>query len=134
MNRVILIGRLTKDPELKYTPNGKAVASFTIAVNRKFNRNEADFINVVVWNKLAEHCANYLGKGRLIALEGRIQVRSYDAQDGTKRWATEVVGDDVKFLDRGEKKADPAESWADVGREVNLDAVDIVDPDDDVPF
>lgn len=144
MNRVILIGRLTRDPELRYTPNGTAVASFTIAVNRKFNRNEADFIPVVVWNKLAEHCANYLGKGRLVALEGRIQVRSYDTQEGQKRWVTEVIGDDVKFLDKGTsggpttgsgQAASPGQdNWNDVGREVRLEDIDIVDHDDDVPF
>lgn len=145
LNRVILIGRLTRDPELRYTPNGTAVASFTIAVNRKFNRNEADFIPVVVWNKLAEHCANYLGKGRLVALEGRIQVRSYDTQEGQKRWVTEVIGDDVKFLDKGTSAGGPTsgagqaaspgqDNWSDVGREVRLEDIDIVDHDDDVPF
>ena len=73
LNRVILIGRLTRDPELRYTPNGAAVVSFTMAVERRFNRNEADFIPIVAWNKLAENCANYLGKGRLVAVEGRLQ-------------------------------------------------------------
>ena len=104
MNRAILIGRLTKDPELKYTPNGVAVAKFTLAVDRPFVKQggtrETDFIDIVVWQKQAENCAKYLGKGRLIAVEGRLQIRSYDAQDGTKRKAAEVVADNVKFLDK----------------------------------
>jgi len=82
LNRVILIGRLTKDPELRYTPNGVAVAKFTLAINRKFNRDETDFIDIVAWRGLAENCANYLGKGRLAAVEGRLQIRSYEGQDG----------------------------------------------------
>lgn len=104
LNRAILIGRLTKDPELRYTPNGVAVASFTLAVDRPFTNQqgerEADFIPVVVWRKQAENCANYIGKGRLVAVEGRIQVRTYDAKDGQRRWVTEVVADNVRFLDK----------------------------------
>ena len=103
LNHVILIGRLTKDPELKYTPNGTAVASFTLAVDR-FRTNaqgerETDFIPIVVWQKQAENCAEYLRKGSLAAVDGRMQVRSYPAKDGTKRWATEVVANAVRFLD-----------------------------------
>ncbi|HBQ25323.1 MAG TPA: single-stranded DNA-binding protein, partial [Syntrophomonas sp.] len=86
------MGRLTRDPELRYTPNGTAVASFTVAIDRKYNREETDFIPIVVWSKLAELCANYLGKGRLVAVEGRLQVRTYEAKDGQKRWVTEVIG------------------------------------------
>jgi single-strand DNA-binding protein len=104
LNRAILIGRLTKDPELRYTPNGVAVASFTLAVDRPFTNQqgerEADFIPVVVWRKQAENCANYIGKGSLVAVEGRIQVRTYDAKDGQRRWVTEVVADNVRFLDK----------------------------------
>lgn len=103
LNCVILIGRLTKDPELKYTPNGTAVASFTLAVDR-FRTNaqgekETDFIPIVAWQKLAENCAEYLRKGSLAAVDGRMQVRSYDGKDGTKRWATEVIANAVRFLD-----------------------------------
>ena len=86
INRVVLVGRLTKDPELRYTPNGIPVSTFTLAVNRTFtNRQgerEADFINCVVWRKQAENVANYLRKGSLAGVEGRIQTRSYEAQDG----------------------------------------------------
>ncbi|MED1790514.1 single-stranded DNA-binding protein [Brevibacillus laterosporus] len=100
MNRVILIGNLARDVEMKYTPNGVAVATFTLAVNRRVQngQNEADFINIVVWRQLADLCANYLSKGKKCALEGRIQVRSYDDQDGKKRFVTEVIAENVQFL------------------------------------
>lgn len=102
MNKVILIGRLTKDPELRYTSSNIATASFSLAVDRNFtNQNgerEADFINIVVWRKQAENCKNYLSKGSQVAVEGRIQTRSYDGQDGQKRYVTEVVADNVQFL------------------------------------
>lgn len=106
MNKVILIGRLTRDPEVRYTQSGVAVATFTLAVDRRFARNAenngqptADFIPIVTWRKLAEICGNNLVKGRRISVEGRMQVRNYDAQDGTKRYVTEVVADEVEFLD-----------------------------------
>lgn len=145
LNRVILIGRLTQDPELRYTQNGTAVASFTVAVNRKFKRDEADFVPVVVWNKAAENCANYLGKGRLVAVEGRLQIRSYEAQDGQRRRVTEVVADEVKFLDRAgtsSSNSTPTSSarenddWGKFGREVSLSDIDIVDQqdEDEIPF
>ena len=105
MNKVVLIGRLTKDPELKFTPGtGTAVATFTLAVDRKFSKDgqkEADFIPVVVWGKQAESTANYTGKGKLMGVSGRIQTRSYDAKDGTKRYVTEVVAEEVQFLEWG---------------------------------
>jgi len=105
MNKVTLIGRLTKDPELKFTPGtGTAVANFTIAVDRRLpnkdGQREADFISVVVWGKIAENTANYMSKGKLIAISGRIQARSYDAKDGTKRYVTEVVAEEVQFLEK----------------------------------
>ena len=104
MNRVVLIGRLTKDPELRYTSGSNAaVCNFTIAVDRTFQgqngEREADFIPVVVWNKQAENVKNYLTKGSQVAVEGRIQVRNYDDQNGQKRYVTEVVADNVQFLD-----------------------------------
>ncbi|NKI20318.1 single-stranded DNA-binding protein [Paenibacillus dendritiformis] len=103
LNRVILIGRLTRDPELRYTPSGVAVTQFTLAVDRPFsNQNgerEADFIPVVTWRQLAETCANYLRKGRLTAVEGRIQVRSYDNNEGKRVYVTEVIADNVRFLE-----------------------------------
>ena len=102
LNRVVLVGRLAKDPDLRYIPNGKAVASFTLAVDRPFKNakgeKEADFINIVVWGAQAENCANYLSKGKLAGVDGKIAVRSYEGQDGQRRWVTEVVGDNVSFL------------------------------------
>lgn len=102
LNVVVLIGRLTRDPELRFTPNGKAVCQFTLAVDRPFagadGSREADFINIVVWNKAAESSAQYLAKGKLAAVEGRLQIRSYDDKDGNRRYATEVVANNVRFL------------------------------------
>jgi single-strand DNA-binding protein len=106
MNKVVLIGRLTKDPELKFTPgNGAAVCSLTLAVdkyNTKTQQHEADFIPVVIWGKQAESTANYMTKGSQMAISGRIQTRSYEAKDGTKRWVTEVVATEVQFLSKGQ--------------------------------
>ena len=108
MNKVVLIGRLTKDPELRYTPGtGAAVSTVTLAVDRynsKTQQKEADFIPVVVYGKRAESLANNLGKGSPAAISGRIQTRSYDAKDGTKRYVTEVVADDIQFLDGSKNK------------------------------
>jgi single-strand DNA-binding protein len=102
INRVVLVGRLTKDPELKYTPNGVAVATFTLAVNRQFanqqGEREADFLNIVVWRKTAENAANYLKKGSLAGVDGRIQVRTYE-QDGKRQYFTEIIADNVQFLE-----------------------------------
>ena len=102
MNKVVLIGRLTRDPELRYTGSNTAVATFSLAVNRNFTNQqgerEADFINIVVWRKQAENVKNYLSQGSQVAIEGRIQTRSYDDQNGQKRYVTEVVADNVEFL------------------------------------
>ena len=103
LNRVVLVGRLTRDPDLRYTTNGGvAVVRFTVAVNRRFTNQqgerEADFINIVAWRNLAENCGNYLRKGSLVAVEGRIQTRSYENQEGRTVYVTEVVADDVRFL------------------------------------
>jgi single-strand DNA-binding protein len=104
LNRVILIGHLANDPELKYTPSGIAVSTFRVAVSRPFTNaqgeRDADFIDIVAWRQTAEFAANYLGKGRLVAIEGRLQVRSYQTQDGSKRRVTEVVCDNLKALNR----------------------------------
>ncbi len=149
LNSVILIGRLTRDPELRYTTNGTALCRFSLAVQRKFNKDEADFIDIVAWRTLAENCANYLGKGRLVAVEGRLQVRSYETQDGQRRRSTDVIADDVRFLDRApssDRAGSPPDSyrstdtsqenWHDLGREVSLEDIDIVDKDgnDEIPF
>ncbi|AAO34760.1 single-stranded DNA-binding protein [Clostridium tetani] len=115
MNRVVLIGRLTKDPELKFTPGtGTAVTTFVLAVDRRFSKdgkNEADFIPVVVWGKQAESTANYMSKGKLIGISGRIQTRSYEAKDGTRRYVTEVVADEVKFLEWGNKQSSGSQGF-----------------------
>jgi single-strand DNA-binding protein len=103
INRVILVGRLTKDPDLRYTPNGIQVATFTLAVNRNFKNEsgeqQADFINIVVWRKPAENVANFLKKGSLAGVDGKIQTRNYDGQDGKKVYVTEVVAESVQFLE-----------------------------------
>ncbi|MBU9722315.1 MULTISPECIES: single-stranded DNA-binding protein [Bacillaceae] len=103
LNRVVLVGRLTKDPELRYTANGVAVATFTLAVNRPFSNQqgnrEADFINCVIWRKPAENVANFLKKGSLAGVDGRIQTRSYDNNEGRRVYVTEIVADSVQFLE-----------------------------------
>lgn len=144
LNRVILIGRLTKDPELRYTSSGVAVSQFTLAVDRPFKNSEgereADFINIVTWRKLAETCANYLAKGRLTAVEGRIQVRHYTPEGADKRvYVTEIISDNVRFLESAssgnrsqassddnsqEQRSDPFE---DDGKPIDIS-------DDDLPF
>ena len=143
MNSVILIGRLTKDPELRFLPvNGTPVSTFSIAVDKQLSREKkqeleakgqptADFINIVVWGKQAENCANYLAKGRLVAIQGRLQSRSYDAKDGTKRYVTEVVAGNVQFLEWGESKGN------NFGEESsNFPDIEGFHPvdDDDIPF
>lgn len=134
-NKVILIGRLTKDPELRYTPNGVAVTRFTLAVDRrqiKDRERETDFIDIVVWQKQAETCASYLGKGRLVAVEGRLQIRSYDDSQGIRRKAAEVVAETVRFLDRAKEGASaadgthPGEGFG-YGSEISFN-------EDDIPF
>lgn len=131
LNRVVLIGRLTKDPELRYTPSGVAVTMFTLAVDRPFETNgkkEADFISIVTWRQLAEACANYLKKGRLTAIEGRIQTRNYDNNEGKRVYVTEVVADNVRFLESNktetQQQKDP---FQDDGKPVDVN-------DDDLPF
>lgn len=108
LNRIILIGRLTRDPELRYTPAGVAVTQFTLAVDRNFTgqngEREADFIPVVTWRQLAETCANYLRKGRLTAVEGRIQVRNYENNEGKRVYVTEVIADNVRFLESSQNR------------------------------
>lgn len=130
LNRIVLIGRLTKDPELRYTPNGKAVAGFTLAVDRPFKNQqgerETDFINIVVWGSQAENCANYLSKGKLAAVDGRLQIRTFDGQDGQRRWITEVVADSVRFLSP-KGGSESSMGPGNMGNEVDFS-------DDDIPF
>lgn len=98
MNKVVLIGRLVADPELKYTPSGKAVCNVTVAVDRQSKDGGTDFIDVVVWNKNAENLAQYMSKGRQLAVDGSIQKRSYEDKEGKKRWVTEVLANRIEFI------------------------------------
>ncbi|MBR5328656.1 MAG: single-stranded DNA-binding protein [Firmicutes bacterium] len=102
LNRIVIIGRLTRDPELRSTSNGTPVATFTVAVDRSFSNNrgekETDFIPVVVWRAQAETCGRYLSKGKMVAVDGRLQIRTYEANDGSKRTVAEVVAENVRFL------------------------------------
>lgn len=132
LNRTILIGRLTKDPELRYTASSTiAVCEFTLAVDRpvaKGEEKQADFIPIVCWRQLAETCANYLRKGRLAAVEGRIQVRNYE-KDGRRVYVTEVIADNVRFLESGNKDNQAGAPASSIlgGTEIDID-------DDDLPF
>ena len=151
MNRVSLIGRLTKDPELRYTPSNVPTCSFTIAINRTFTnqdgQREADFIPIVVWRKQAENVKNYTKKGDLVAVEGRIQTRSYTANDNTKRYVTEVVADSVQFLTpKGGSQSQTMEpNFSDYQESNNASTVDLpedpyadfgsnIELTDDLPF
>jgi len=134
VNLVVLIGRLTRDPELKYLANtGTPVATFSLAVDRELSKDKrqeveskgqptADFINIIVWGKQAENCANYLKKGKLAAVSGRLQSRSYEGKDGTKRYITEVVATRVEFLEWVDKDNDIPEGF------------ELVDNDELLPF
>ncbi|MFT9848372.1 single-stranded DNA-binding protein [Aneurinibacillus sp. REN35] len=150
INRVVLLGRLTKDPELRYTQSGTAVGTFTLAVDRRVTNQqgerETDFIPVVVWSKQAELCAQYLSKGRQTAVEGRIQVRNYENNEGRRVYVTEVVAENVQFLGGGQGSGDFAQGSpaAGEGRRPSRNAqhenpfaddqrpIDI--SDDDLPF
>ncbi|PEJ05049.1 single-stranded DNA-binding protein [Bacillus wiedmannii] len=149
MNRVVLVGRLTKDPDLRYTPNGIAVATFTLAVKKAFanqrGERESDFISCVVWRKAAENVANYLKKGGLAGVDGRLQTRNYEGQDGKRVYVTEVLCEHVQFLEpknyRLEKREPSFNSeYANVGTSnKNSDSFSKVGQpidisDDDLPF
>ena len=135
LNQVVLIGRLTHDPELRYTAGGGvAVTTFNIAVDRPFTNQqgerETDFINIVTWRKLAENCANYLKKGRMVAVTGRLQIRSYDDSQGVRRKAADIVADNVQFLDRGGRDSESSQSGDFDGPKTE----DLDISGDDVPF
>lgn len=112
MNKIFLLGRLVRDPEVRVTPTERTVCTFTLAVDRPFSvksgQREADFINIVTWNKTAELCGNSLLKGQMALVEGRLQIRSYDGRDGQKRWITEVIAERVEFI---EPKQKDAQDW-----------------------
>lgn len=149
MNRVVLVGRLTKDPELRYTPNGVAVANFTLAVNRTFTNQqgerEADFIRITVWRRQAENVANYLQKGSMAGVDGRIQTRNYENNEGRRVFVTDVVAENVQFLEP-KGSANPASQGTDGGGDNNQNSSRYSDDpfagdgkpidisDDDLPF
>jgi single-strand DNA-binding protein len=139
MNRVVLVGRLTKDPDLRYTPNGVPVATFTLAVNRPFSNQqgerESDFINCVVWRKPAENVANFLKKGSLAGVDGRLQTRNYEGQDGKRVYVTEVQAESVQFLEpKGEKKQDDPAPQTRISEDPLQGNGQIDISDDDLPF
>lgn len=134
MNKVILVGRLAQDPEVRYTQGGKAVASFNLAVNRfgggSAQKESADFIPIVAWEKLAEICGNNLTKGSRILVEGRLQIRSYETQDGQKRRVSEVVAQSIEFL--GSKRA-AAEGGSSSSVDMNSFGSEVF-PEEEIPF
>jgi len=138
LNRVVLVGRLTKDPDLRYSPNGVAVANFTIAVNRPFNSEggkDADFINCVVWRRAAENLANYMKKGSQVGVDGRLQSRSFDNSEGKRVFVTEVVADSVHFLEsKGGSQQNNQQSNEQQNQNQNPDGQPIDISDDDLPF
>ena len=135
MNKVILVGRCARDPELRSTNTGKFVATFSLAVDRRYKQEgqpEADFFNIVAWGRQAEVICQYLGKGRQIALTGRLQSRSYEAQDGTKRYVTEVVMEEFDFIGN---KSDTASQNSPVKADEDLDEdFHLMADDEEVPF
>lgn len=138
LNKVFLVGNLTRDPELRHTAQGTSVANFSIAVNRSYKGNDGDFkkevsyFNIVVWGKTGENCSKYLSKGRSVLVEGRLANRSYETQDGQKRTITEIVADNVQFLGgRGDSQDEGGETSSGGGDYGNFaDGSD----DDAVPF
>ena len=133
MNKVLLTGRLTRDPELRYTPNGKAVCNFTIATNRPVVRDgekTADFINCIVWGKTAENLSKYQSKGSLIGIDGRLESRSYDDKDGNKRYVTEVQVEHIEFLGSksdGQTETKESNPYEEFGNSIEIS-------DDELPF
>lgn len=129
MNKVILVGRLTRDPEVRTMPNGNPVASFSLAINRPFKNKDgnvdADFINVSIFGRQAENVGKYVTKGSLVGCEGRIQTRSYDAQDGSKRYVTEVIADNVEFMSSSRNNSNsgqtPVSAYVDTTSSVYMD-------------
>ena len=144
MNKAFLIGNLTRDPELRTLPSGVSVCTFTIAINRKFVNQqgvrEADFLNIVAWRQLGETCARYLSKGRKVGVTGSIQTRSYDAQDGSKRYVTEIIADNVEFCDsrpdgarsRNDNPPPPSEPPTGYGQQAPGGFTEV--DDDELPF
>lgn len=153
LNRVVLVGRLTRDPDLRYTPQGTPVVTFTLAVNRTFTnqsgQREADFINCVAWRRTAENVANFLNKGSMAGVDGRLQTRTYDSKEGQRVWVTEVLAESVQFLEsksKSQNEDNPEYDQSFKGQRNNRDAdvsagrdpftggkhIDV--SDDDLPF
>lgn len=136
MNKVVLLGRLTSDPTVRYTQTGKVVAQFILAVDRPFKdaqgNKETDFIPVVLWGKTAELVGNSCQKGHRLLVDGRLQIRSYDAKDGSKRWVTEIIANSVEFIER---KADAAASAGDKVAKSEMEVFGTAVPfDEEIPF
>lgn len=138
MNKVVLIGRLTKDPELKFTPTGTSVTTFTLAVSRRYKKEgqpQADFIQIVAWGKTGEGVANYKKKGALISVAGRIETRNYEAKDGTKRYVTEVIAEEIIFLDYENKQQGQAQQDNTIpGDYFGNGGMTEIEDDSDMPF
>lgn len=141
LNNVVLVGRLTKTPELRYTPNNQAVATFSLAVNRNFKgqdgKREADFINCVIWRQQAENLANWAKKGALIGITGRIQTRSYENQQGQRVYVTEVVADTFQLLEsRKDREGGQSQGYnqPDFSQQAPMNANPMDISDDDLPF
>lgn len=121
MNKIVILGRITKQVDVRYTPSQKVVASLTLAVDRPFlgqdGKREADFIPVVIWGKTAELVGNSCAKGHRLLVEGRLQIRNFDAKDGTKHWVTEVIANSIEFIERKEQ----AKKMTDMGQSVSFD-------------
>ncbi|MEZ4504093.1 MAG: single-stranded DNA-binding protein [Dehalococcoidia bacterium] len=136
LNKCMVIGHLGADPEMRYTANGDAVTNFSVATSRQYTttsgerREETEWFRVVAWRRLAETCAQYLSKGRLVYVEGRLQTRSWEGQDGQKRYMTELIAEQVKFL--GGRDSQPVAAYA-PGMPVGADGEGDVEPDD-LPF
>jgi single-strand DNA-binding protein len=136
MNVVVLIGRLTRDPELRFTQSGKAVANFSIAVDREFSKEKkTDFFRVSVWGKPAENVSNYMTKGRLVAVKGSLQTSSYEDKNNVTRQVTEVVADRVQFLDWGDRNTNDSKPKPNTSsnQEPDFSSFSSVE-DEDVPF
>ena len=136
MNKIIVIGNLTRDPESSQTTNGISLCRFSIAVNRRFvnaeGEREVDFINIVTWRNLADNCAKYLKKGGKVAVIGSLQTRSYDAQDGSKRYVSEIVADEVEFIGANNGGVPIREGKEDNAEVSKLEPIQ--DDGDDLPF
>ena len=144
MNNVVLIGRLVADPDLRYIPSGTAISRFTLAIDRQLSKEKkqelesrnqptADFIRITVWGKTAENCANYLAKGRLVAVQGRIQTGSYDDKDGKRVFTTDVVANNVEFLEWGDNRSTGSDFGSQNQNFPDLEGLHPID-NDDIPF